>query len=47
MAKIRERLVVSKQTRHTVHMERFNLRKLTLCGLQVGKKFSSQDGNGF
>jgi hypothetical protein len=26
MAKVRERLAVSKQTRHTVHMETFNLK---------------------
>jgi hypothetical protein len=28
MAKIRERLAVSKQTTHRIHMERFNLKKL-------------------
>jgi hypothetical protein len=28
VAKIRERLAVSKQTAHAVHMERFNLKKL-------------------
>jgi hypothetical protein len=28
MAKVRERLAVRKQTTHTVHMERFNLKKL-------------------
>jgi hypothetical protein len=28
VAKIRERLAVSKQTTHRVHMERFNLKKL-------------------
>jgi hypothetical protein len=28
MAKVRERLAVSKQTTHRVHMERFNLKKL-------------------
>jgi hypothetical protein len=28
MAKIKERLAVSKQTMHRVHMERFNLKKL-------------------
>jgi hypothetical protein len=27
-AKVRERLAVSKQTTHRVHMERFNLKKL-------------------
>jgi hypothetical protein len=27
-AKVRERLAVSKQTTHSVHMERFNLKKL-------------------
>jgi hypothetical protein len=29
MIKIRERLAVSKQTTHRVHMERFNLKKLS------------------
>jgi hypothetical protein len=28
MAKVRERLAVSKQTMHRVHMERFNFKKL-------------------
>jgi hypothetical protein len=28
LAKFRERLAVSKQTMHRVHMERFNLKKL-------------------
>jgi hypothetical protein len=28
VAKVRERLAVSKQTTHRVHMERFNLMKL-------------------
>jgi hypothetical protein len=28
VAKVRERLAVSKQRTHTVHMERFNLKKL-------------------
>jgi hypothetical protein len=28
VAKVRERLALSKQTMHRVHMERFNLRKL-------------------
>jgi hypothetical protein len=28
VAKLRERLAVSKQTTHRVHMERFNLKKL-------------------
>jgi hypothetical protein len=28
VAKVRERLAVSKQTTHIVHMERFNLKKL-------------------
>jgi hypothetical protein len=28
VAKVRERLIVSKQTTHRVHMERFNLKKL-------------------
>jgi hypothetical protein len=28
VAKVRERLAVSKQTAHRVHMERFNLKKL-------------------
>jgi hypothetical protein len=28
VAKVRERLAVSKQTTHRVHMERFNLKKL-------------------
>jgi hypothetical protein len=28
VAKVRERLIVSKQTTHGVHMERFNLKKL-------------------
>jgi hypothetical protein len=28
VAKVRERLAVSKQTAHSVHMERFNLKKL-------------------
>jgi hypothetical protein len=28
VTKIRERLAVSKQTTHRVHMERFNLKKL-------------------
>jgi hypothetical protein len=28
VAKVWERLAVSKQTTHTVHMERFNLKKL-------------------
>jgi hypothetical protein len=28
MALVRERLAVSKQTTHRVHMERFNLKKL-------------------
>jgi hypothetical protein len=28
LAKVRERLAVSEQTTHTVHMERFNLKKL-------------------
>jgi hypothetical protein len=28
MAKVRERLAVSKQTTHRFHMERFNLKKL-------------------
>jgi hypothetical protein len=28
VAEVRERLVVSKHTMHTVHMERFNLKKL-------------------
>jgi hypothetical protein len=28
VAKIRERLAVSKQTMHRVHIERFNLKKL-------------------
>jgi hypothetical protein len=28
-AKVRERLAVSKQTTHKVHMERFNLKKLS------------------
>jgi hypothetical protein len=28
MAKVRERLAVSKQARHRVHMERFNLKEL-------------------
>jgi hypothetical protein len=28
VAKVRERLAVSKQTEHKVHMERFNLKKL-------------------
>jgi hypothetical protein len=29
VAKVRERLAVSKQTTHRVHMERFNLKKLS------------------
>jgi hypothetical protein len=29
VAKLRERLAVSKQTPHRVHMERFNLKKLS------------------
>jgi hypothetical protein len=29
VAKVRERLAVSKQRTHSVHMERFNLKKLT------------------
>jgi hypothetical protein len=28
VAKVRERLAMSKQTRHRIHMERFNLKKL-------------------
>jgi hypothetical protein len=28
VAKVRERLAVSKQTTHRVHMQRFNLKKL-------------------
>jgi hypothetical protein len=28
VAKVRERLAVSKQTTHTVHMDRYNLKKL-------------------
>jgi hypothetical protein len=28
VAKVRERLAVSKQTAHRIHMERFNLKKL-------------------
>jgi hypothetical protein len=28
VAKVRERLAVSKQTRHRIHMKRFNLMKL-------------------
>jgi hypothetical protein len=28
VAKVRERLAVSKQKKHRVHMERFNLKKL-------------------
>jgi hypothetical protein len=28
VAKVRERLAVNKQTSHTFHMERFNLKKL-------------------
>jgi hypothetical protein len=28
VAKVRERLAVSKQTRHRVHMKRFKLKKL-------------------
>jgi hypothetical protein len=29
VAKVRERLAVSKQATHRVHMERFNLKKLS------------------
>jgi hypothetical protein len=29
VAKVRERLAVSKQTTHRVHMQRFNLKKLS------------------
>jgi hypothetical protein len=29
VAKVRERLAVSKRTTHRVHMERFNLKKLS------------------
>jgi hypothetical protein len=32
VAKLRERLAVSKQTMHRVHMERFNLKKLNKVG---------------
>jgi hypothetical protein len=28
VAKVRDRLAVSKRTAHTIHMERFNLKKL-------------------
>jgi hypothetical protein len=39
VAKARERLAVSKQTTHKVHMEKFDLKKLNkvegICGLVV------------
>jgi hypothetical protein len=32
VAKVRERLAVSKQTMHRVHMDKFNLKKLNEAG---------------
>jgi hypothetical protein len=32
VAKVRERLVMSKQTAHVFQMERFNLKKLSVLG---------------
>jgi hypothetical protein len=45
VAKIRERLVVSKQTSHRVSMERFNLKKLN--EVEGKEQYHVEISNGF
>jgi hypothetical protein len=43
VAKVRERLAVSKQTMHRVHMERFDLKKLNKVeGIMLNSQIGSQ-----
>jgi glycosyltransferase involved in cell wall biosynthesis len=48
VAKVRERLVVNKQTSHRFHMERFNLKKLNVdkgkekYQVEVSNRFAAQ-----
>jgi hypothetical protein len=44
MAKVRERLAVSKQTTHRVHMERFSLKKLNKVEVKSNIGLKSQIG---
>ena len=44
VAKVRERLAVSKQAAHNFHVERFNLRKLSELELGKGIRLRSQTG---
>jgi hypothetical protein len=51
VAEVRERLAVSKQTTHTVHMERFNLKKLNEVEgkeqyrVEISNRFAAVDVN--
>jgi hypothetical protein len=45
VAKLRERLAVSKQTTYRVHMERFNLKKLNK--VEVKEQYCVQISNRF
>jgi hypothetical protein len=45
VAKFRERLAVSKQTTHRVHMERFNLKKLNELDTEGQYHFESEIGS--
>jgi hypothetical protein len=42
VAKVRERLVVSKQTTYKFHMERFKLKKLNRSGIVLKSQMGSQ-----
>jgi hypothetical protein len=47
VAKVRERLTASKQTTHTVHMDRFNLKYLNevegkeQCCVEISNRFAA------
>jgi hypothetical protein len=45
VAKVRERLAVNKQTSHTFHMERFNLKKLN--DVECRKQYRVEVSNRF
>jgi hypothetical protein len=45
VAKVRERLAVSKQTTQSVHMERFNLKKLN--EVEGKERYRVEISNGF
>jgi hypothetical protein len=45
VAKVRERLAVSKQTKHRIRMERFNLKKLIEVEVKSSIVLKSQTGS--